>query len=243
MKKKSYLQVSLRTFVFAAFPNGFFLTPGNCLREVYLGDAKHVNKHSWRLHTIGVALTTPLVDSKSHRAKNRIRKVHMELIGEHETYRPGSKLAGIEGARETYHFTGANTPNNNAAATTDVLLDDDVLVLKRERGGRLSHREKERLTELGGGVKVMTERGGWKGLDAEKPASGDEEVVVRKVKRRYRVRTRLASCFYSQCQISRYAECHINRTYSALVPAMMDGQAKETVIMDNGVLPVGVDEP
>ena len=31
----------------------------NCLRDVYLGDAKHVIKHSWRLHTLGVALTTP----------------------------------------------------------------------------------------------------------------------------------------------------------------------------------------
>ena len=42
---------------------------GNCVREVYLGDAKPVIKHSWRLHTLGVGLTTTLVDSKSHRAK------------------------------------------------------------------------------------------------------------------------------------------------------------------------------
>ena len=48
----------------------------NCLRDVYLGDAKHVIKHSWRLHTLGVALTIPLVCSKSHQAKNHIRKVH-----------------------------------------------------------------------------------------------------------------------------------------------------------------------
>ena len=33
----------------------------------------------------------------------------------------------------------------------------------------------------------------------------------------------------------------INRTYPALVPALMDGEVKETVIMDTGVLPVGVD--
>ena len=89
----------------------------------------------------------------------------------------------------------------------------------------------------------MTERGGWKEVDAEKLASGEEEVVVRKVKRRCRVRTRLASCFCSQCQISKYEGCHINRTYPALVPAMMDGQVKEMVIMDTGVLHVGVDEP
>ena len=54
---------------------------------------------------------------------------------------------------------GANTPKNDAPNTKDALQDDDVeLVLKRERGGRLSHREKERLTELGD-VKMMTERG------------------------------------------------------------------------------------
>ena len=78
----------------------------------------------------------------------------MELIGEHEIYRPGSKLAGKKGTRETYHFMGANTPKNDAATTTDRLQNIEQ-VLKRERGGRLSHREKERLTELGG-VKVMT---------------------------------------------------------------------------------------
>ena len=44
----------------------------------------------------------------------------------------------------------------------------------------------------------------------------------------------------------RYEGCHINRknrTYPALVPAMMNGQVKEMVIMDTGVEPVGVDEP
>ena len=96
---------------------------------------------------------------------------------------------------------GANAPKNDAATTTDGLQDVER-VLKRESRGRLSHKEKGRLTELGE-VKVMTERGGWKEVEAKKPASGEEEVVVRKVKRRYRVRTRLASCFCSHwCQIS-----------------------------------------
>ena len=68
----------------------------------------------------------------------------MELIDEHEIYRPDSKLAGIEETRETYHFKGANTPKNDAATTTDGLqLDDVELVLKKERCGRLSHRENE----------------------------------------------------------------------------------------------------
>ena len=206
---------------------------GNFLREEYLGDTKPLIKHSWWLHTLGVALTTTLVDSKNHRGKNRTRKVHMELIGKHEIYRPGSKLVGIEETRKMYHCLGANTPKNDAATRTDGLQHVE-LVLKRERGRRLSHREKERLMELGE-VKVVTERA--------EPASGEEEAFVRKVKQRYRVRTRLASCFCSQCQISRYEECHINRTYPALVLALMDGQVKETVIMDTGVLPVGVDEP
>ena len=195
---------------------------GNCLREVYLRDSKHVIKHSWGLHTLGVALTTTLVGSKSHRVKNHIRDVHVGLIGEHEIYRPSSKLASIEGTREMYHFLGANTPKNDAAIATDGLQHVE-LVLKRERGGRLSLREKERLMEPGE-VEVMAERGGWKEIDAERSASGEEDVVVKKVKLRYRVRTRLASCFCSQCQISRYEECHINRTYPALVPALMDGE-------------------
>ena len=76
-----------------------------------------------------------------------IRKVHVKLIGEHEYYRPGSKLAGIEGTREKYHFMRANTPKNDAANTTNGLQDVE-LVLKTERGGRLSHREKERVTLL-----------------------------------------------------------------------------------------------
>ena len=56
--------------------------------------------------------------------------------------------------------------------------------------------------------------------------------IVRKVERRYCVRTRLASCFCSLRDW--YEKCHINRTYPALVPALMDGQVKETVIMTPG---------
>ena len=54
---------------------------GNCLREVYLGDAKHVIKHSWRLHTLGVTLTTPLVDSKSHQAYVETSHLAVSLKG------------------------------------------------------------------------------------------------------------------------------------------------------------------
>ena len=39
-----------------------------------------------------------------------MRKVHVELIGKKEIYRPNSILEGIDGTREMYHFVGANTP-------------------------------------------------------------------------------------------------------------------------------------
>ena len=65
---------------------------------------------------------------------SRIRKVQVELIGEHEIYRPGSKLAGMEGTRAMYHFMGANTPKNDAAITRDGLQDAE-LVLKGRGGG------------------------------------------------------------------------------------------------------------
>ena len=61
---------------------------------------------------------------------------------------------------------------------------------------------------------------------------------VRKVKRTYRIRTRLASCFCSACQRSQYEECHVNRAYPGIVPALRDGQVRETVNMDSGVAPV-----
>ena len=57
------------------------------------------------------------------------------VFGEHEIHRPGSKVAGIEGTREMYHFMGGNTPKNDAATTTGGLQHDVELVLKRERGG------------------------------------------------------------------------------------------------------------
>ena len=59
---------------------------------------------------------------------------------------------------------------------------------------------------------------------------------MRKVKRTNRLRTRLALCFCSACQ--RYENCHVNRAYPGIVPALRDGQVRETVIMDTGVAPV-----
>ena len=34
---------------------------------------------------------------------------------------------------------------------------------------------------------------------------------------------------------SQYRDCHVNRTYPRLVPALRDGEIKEAVIMDTGV--------
>ena len=92
-------------------------------------------------------------------------------------------------------------------------------------------------------IAVMKDKGGWADVEPEEPISGEEEVTVKKIKRRYPVRTRLASCFCSSCQISNYEECHVTRTYPAFVPAFQDGEVKETVIMDTGVALAGVDEP
>ena len=61
---------------------------------------------------------------------------------------------------------------------------------------------------------------------------------MRKVKRTYRIRTRLASCFCSACQRSPYGDCHVSRAYPGIVPALRDGQVRETGIMDTGVAPV-----
>lgn len=46
--------------------------PGSCDREVYIGETRHVIKHSWRVHALGVQLTTVLVDK---RRKSRISKI------------------------------------------------------------------------------------------------------------------------------------------------------------------------
>ena len=97
------------------------------------------------------------------------------------------------------------------------------------------------MAELGE-VTVLKDTGRWRGVGSEESISGAQEVTVRKVTRKYRVKTRRASCFCSSCQISKYDECHVHRTYPALVPALMDGEVKETVIMDTGVAPVGVDQ-
>ena len=166
-----------------AEPTAEMSKSGNCLRELYLGDAKHVIKHSWRLCTLGVALTPTFVDSKSHGAKNsktegtrgahrRARDLPARL--EAGGYRRNARdvpLYGSEYSEERRGNHNGRTPSCRAGAQ------------KREEG-RLSHGEKGWLTELGE-VKVMTERGGWREVDAE--------VVVRKVMKRYRVRIRLAS--------------------------------------------------
>lgn len=175
----------------------------------------------------------------------RMRKVHVEFIGKTEIYRPNSTLDGIVGTREMYHFAGANNPKCDGSTTTDGLEDDCKLVLKRERGGRVrwSAAEKRRLEELRE-VKVL---GGlaskWKGegVPVEGPVSGEEEVICRKVKRVFKLRTRLASCFCSSCLRSEYEKCYVNETYPRLVPAMQDGHVTETVVMDTGVAPVGTE--
>ncbi|CAN0497999.1 unnamed protein product, partial [Ectocarpus sp. 12 AP-2014] len=80
-----------------------------------------------------------------------------------------------------------------------------------------------------------------KGAGLHHPVSGEEDVTCRKVKRTYRLRTRLASCFCSACQRCEYEQCYVSKTYPRLVPALQKGEVKETVIMDTGVAPVDED--
>ena len=84
----------------------------------------------------------------------------------------------------------------------------------------------------------MIHTGRWTGDEAGEPVSGEEVVDARKVKRTYRIRTRLVSCFCSACQRSQYEDCHVNRAYPGIVPALKDGQVREKVIIDAGVAPV-----
>ena len=127
----------------------------------------------------------------------RMRKVHVELIGMKEIYRPNSILEGIDGTREMYHFAGANTPKYDTQTTTKGLEDIELVLKWGGGGGRLTEEEESRLAGLGE-VKVI-HTGRWTGDEAGKPVSAEEVVDVRKVKRTYTIRTRLASCFCSAC--------------------------------------------
>ena len=119
----------------------------------------------------------------------RIRKVHVELIGKNEIYRPCSKLAGIEGTRDMYNFLGVNAPKCDAATTTDGFqdaeLDAEVVLLKQEGGERLGCTEKARLAELGE-VTVLKDTGRWRGVGSEESirrTGGDRQKSNQKVPR------------------------------------------------------------
>ena len=146
-----------------------------------------------------------------------MRKVHVELIGKKEIYRPNSILEGIDGTREMYDFAVvANTPKYDAQTATKG-LEDIELVLKRGEGGvRLTEEEQSRLVGLGE-VKVI-HTGRWTGGEAGESASGEEMVDVRNVTRTYRIRTRLASCFCLACQRSQCEDCHVHRAYPVSFP-------------------------
>ena len=68
--------------------------PGNCSRDVYLGDHKYVIRHSWRPHTLGrgggVQLTTTLLDSKGRSANTKTvytDKTYLALSSKREEMR------------------------------------------------------------------------------------------------------------------------------------------------------------
>ena len=131
----------------------------------------------------------------------RMRKLHVEFIGKKEIYRPDAIPDGVDGTMEMYHFAGgANTPKYDAQTRMEGLEDDErraPYLPGAEKGGRgrLTREEKNRLAGLGE-VKVMEDTGKRRDVGANKPVSGEETVVARKVKRKYRLRTRrlLPSC-------------------------------------------------
>ena len=218
--------------------------PGNCSRDVYLGDHKYVIRHSWRPHTLGggVQLTTTLLDSKGRSANTKTvytDKTYLALSSK------GEEMAEVflKNKRDWWNRQQVRQPRGRSSSSKKRrTADSDIFcpIITALRGGRITR--STRLAELGE-VTVIRDTGRWWDVGSEEPVSGEEEVTVRKVTRKYRVKTRMASCFCSSCQISKYEECHVYRTYPALVPALMDGEVKETVIMDTRVAPAGVDQP
>ena len=218
--------------------------PGNCSRDVYLVDHKFVIRHSWRPHTPGggVQLTTTLLDSKGRSANTKTvytDKTYLALNSK------GEKMAEVvlKNKRDWWNRQQVRQPGGRSSSSKKRrTADSDIFcpIITALRGGRITR--STRLAELGE-VTVMKDTGRCRDVGSEEPVSGEEEVTVRKVTRKYRVKTRMASCFCSSCQISKYEECHVYRTYPALVPALMDGEVKETAIMDTGVAPAGVDQP
>ena len=221
------------------------LKPGNCLRDVYLGDHKYVIRRSWWQHTLGggVELTTTLLDSKGQSA-------HTKTVYTDKTYlalsSKGEEVAEVVlKNKRDYWWNRQQVRQPRGCSSSSKkrrTADSDIFcpIITALRGGRITRFA--HLAELGE-VTVMKDTGRWRDVGSEEPVSGEEEVTVRKVTRKYRVKTRMASCFCSSCQISKYEECHVYRTYSALVPALMDGEVKETVITDTRVAPAGVDQP
>ena len=210
--------------------------PGNCSLDVYLGDHKYVIRHSWRPHTLGggVQLTTTLLDSKGRSANTKTvytDKTHLALSSKGEEMAE----AVLKNKRDWWNRHQVRQPRGRSSSSKNSrTADSDIFcpITTALRGGRITR--STRLAELGE-VTVMRDTGRWWDVGSEEPVLGEEEVTVRKVTRKYRVKTRMASCFCSSCQISKYEECHVYRTYPALVPALMDGEVKEPALMDNGV--------
>ena len=77
--------------------------------------------------------------------------------------------------------------------------------------------------------------------ESEGSVSGVETVRVEKVTVDHEVYTSSGSCFCSACRVCDYDKCLVFAMYPALVPKLQLSVVEETVIMDTGVDPVGVD--
>lgn len=84
-------------------------------------------------------------------------------------------------------------------------------------------------------------------LEQRGPASGEHDTAVRKVKRRYRTSGPgwFGPCFWSSCQISIIGTRSVASPGNTPAPvaALMGDEGKETLTMNTGVAPVGVDKP
>ena len=157
-----------------AGPAAAVTKPSKCDRIVFFGRDTHVIKHNWRLDAARgeVLLVTKLVDSRNpNRASNAVQAFVANT--ENALSSKAAKMACSILKNKRDRFLMAQQGKAGGSSSE--------LVLKREGGGRLTREYKNRLAGLGE-LKVMQHTGKRRNVRANKPVSGEETVVARKVK-------------------------------------------------------------
>ena len=127
----------------------------------------------------------------------RMRKVHVELIGKKEII---DRTRSWRGQMVCGRCTTSREPTLlSTASNHDEGARRHRAGAGKEGGGHLAEEEESRLVGLGEVKVTHTER--WTGDEAGEPLSGENMVNVRKVKRTYRIKTRLASCFARRASV------------------------------------------